>query len=195
MRQVIRSTIFITLISLGLAGCALEAPPPSTGYLPANAFDGRVIGEDPAIAATNEAQWSFTHPAAMQGRPAEMALAVASLDAMAGQFATGGRWISMNGLAKLQMLRARQAVRAVLGIRPNAPSQTVINSMVTISLALRHGDRPAALAAAKGAEFTLPPPRTLSILAHFPPVTIAAEATTFASRYLFPGGGSPFFSR
>ncbi|MFT2094601.1 hypothetical protein ACMS1Z_07910 [Acidiphilium multivorum] len=195
MHQAIRSSLFIGLVSLGLSGCALETPPPSTGYLPANAFDGRVIGEDPAIAATNEARWSFTHPKAMQGRPAEMALAVASLDAMAGQFATGGRWVSMNSLAKLQMLRARRAVRAVLGIRPGTPSQTVINSMVTISLALRHGNRPAALAAAKGAEFTLPPPRTLSILAHFPPVPIAAEATIFASRYLFPGGGGPFFLR
>ncbi|OYW07742.1 MAG: hypothetical protein B7Z59_11220, partial [Acidiphilium sp. 37-67-22] len=63
----LRSALALVLLGLSLAGCMLVTPPPSTGYLPANAFDGRVTGEDPAIAATNEARWAFSHPAAMQG--------------------------------------------------------------------------------------------------------------------------------
>nr|WP_249675424.1 hypothetical protein [Acidocella sp. C78] len=122
-----RSALALVVIGLFLAGCAMVTPPPSTGYLPANAFDGRVIGEDPAIAATNEARWAFSHPAAMRGRPAEMALAAASLDAMAGQFSTVGRWLGMNSLTKLEMLRARKVVRAELGsgqAPPRRPSST-----------------------------------------------------------------------
>lgn len=195
MAQLFRSVLMMTVLAAGLAGCGLERPLPSTGYLPANAFSGRVIGEDPAIAATNEATWAFGHPRAMQGRPSEMALAVASLDAMAGQFSTNGRWLSMNSLAKLEMLEARRAVRQVLGIVPGTPSQTVIDSMVTISLALQHGDHKTALAAARGAEFIYPPKRTLEILAHFPPVPIANRATNFASRYLYPGDGPGLFIR
>ncbi len=193
--RMFRSALALVVIGLFLAGCAMVTPPPSTGYLPANAFDGRVIGEDPAIAATNEARWAFSHPAAMRGRPAEMALAAASLDAMAGQFSTVGRWLGMNSLTKLEMLRARKVVRAELGIRPGAASQTVIDALVTISLDLRHGDRTAALAAAGGPAFTLPPRRTLAILAHFPATPIAERATAAASRDLYPGGSPPFFAR
>lgn len=187
--KLVCSLMFLSTLIAGLTGCALVTPPPSTGYLPSDAFAGRIIGEDPAIAATNEATWAFAHPRAMQGRPSEMALAVASLDAMAGQFTTRGRWLDMNPLAKREMLQAREAVRAVLGIRQDTPSQTLINSMVTISHALQHGNRKAALVAAKGPEFTYPPERTLAILDHFPPVPIANQATAFASRYLYPGGG------
>lgn len=196
INRLVRSGLVLSLLLAGLAGCALEAPLPSTGYLPANAFAGHVIGEDPAMAAMSEATWDFAHPRAMQGRPSEMALAVASLDALAGQFSTGGRWIGMNWLAKQQMLQAREAVRAVLGIKPGTPSQTVIDSMVTISHALQHGDRKAALAAAGAPEFTFSPTRVLDILAHFPPVPIANQATMAANRDFFPGGsGMPPFNR
>lgn len=194
--EIFRSGILIAVLAAGLAGCAMEAPLPSTGYLPADAFAGQVRGDqDTAFIATNEATYAFSHPGRMQGRPSEMALAVASLDAIAGQYSTNGRWLGMNSLTKLEMLDARRAVRQVLGIAPGTPSQTVINSMMTISFALRHGDRKAALAAAHAPEFTYPPERTLDILAHFPPVPVANRATRSASRYLFPGGGPGPFMR
>lgn len=190
-----RLALFVPLLALGLGGCGLETPSPSTGFLPANAFAGSVIGEDPAIAATNEATYAFAHIGAMQGKPAEMALAVASLDAMAGQFATGGRWLGMNDLAKLDMLRARSQVRRVLGIAPGTSSQIVIDAMVTVSHALKRGDRAAARAALRAPGFTFKPRHTLHSLAHFPRVPSANYATAFASRYLYPGGGgSPFFN-
>ena len=177
-------------VALGLSGCALEAPGPSVGYMPTNSFSQSAIGEDPAIAAIDDATSAFAHPRAMQGHPARMALAVASLDAMAGQFATGGRWLSMNSLAKQQMLEARSAVRRQLGIVPGAPSQSVVDDLVGASQALQRGDQAGAVQALTSPDFTLGPQRTLALLAHFPAMPIANHATMFASRYLFPGGSA-----
>ena len=181
---------FAVALVLGLAGCALEAPGPSVGTMPVNSFAHSAVGEDPAIAAIDDATFAFAHPQAMQGHPARMALAVASLDAMAGQFATGGRWLSMNSLAKQQMLQARLAVRARLGIPADAPSQDVVDDLVGASQALDRGDQAGAVQALTSPYFTRGPRRTLALLAHFPPMPIANHATMFASNYLFPGGSA-----
>src|ERR1700722_7139740 len=125
----------VAFLTLCLSGCALEAPPPSTGFMPVDAFGNSVIGQDPAMATFNQALFAFAHPAMMQNRPAEMALSVASLDAMAGQFNTGGRWYTMDPIAKAQMLQARTKVRSILGIPETAPSQAVIDQLVTASKA------------------------------------------------------------
>ena len=175
-------------LCLSLAGCGLESPIPSTGYLPKNTFE-YVIGQDPAITAIQTATYAFARPAAMQGQPAQMALAVASLDAMAGQFSTVGRWSDMNSMAKLEMLQARTRVRAILGIAPDVPSQTVIDALVAAAHALDHGDRAAAERALTGPGFSMAPARMLALLAHFPTVPIANQATSLASQSMFPGGG------
>jgi hypothetical protein len=186
---IMRPVLILPLICLMLAGCALETPPPSTGTLPQGAFGNAITGEDPAIAAANDATWVFAHPAGVQGNPAEMALAVASLDAMAGQFSTSPRWVRMDTLVRLEMLQARSKVRRILGVRQGAPSQAVIDGLVAASQALHRGDQQAALAALSAPVFTLPPRRTLAILTHFPYVPLANHATAFASQYLYPGGG------
>jgi hypothetical protein len=177
------------LLCLSLAGCAYETPLPSTGYLPADAFGDSVIGEDPAIAATNAATEAFAYPGKMQGRPAQMALAIASLDAMAGQFSTRGRWIAMDSLAKLQMLDARDEVRAILGVPKATQSQSLIDHLVAASHALDRGDQIAALTALSGPDFTKPPAQTLALLTNFPKVPDANYATMAASQNLFPVGG------
>jgi hypothetical protein len=179
-------------LCLALAGCALESPIPSTGYLPQDAFGNAAIGQDPAITATQTATFAFAHPAAMQGEPARMALAIASLDAMAGQFSTVGRWSGMNGLAQLEMLEARKRVREILGISPDLPSQTVIDALVAASHALDRDDRPAAERALTGPGFAMLADRMLALLTHFPAVPIANRATQLASQYLHPQGGGPF---
>ncbi|HET8997519.1 MAG TPA: hypothetical protein VFN42_12700, partial [Acetobacteraceae bacterium] len=146
----------------------------------------------PAIAAMHEATYAFAHPAAMQGQPAEMALAVACLDAMAGQFSTVGRWLDMSRLAQLEMLEARAHVRAMLGIAPEVPSQAVIDALVAASHALDRGNRAAAERSLTGPGFSMAPTQMLALLAHFPPVPVANRATMRASRYLYPGGGGAF---
>ncbi len=180
----------VVVMALGLSGCALEPPGPSVGYMPVNSFAQSAVGEDPAIAAINDATYAFAHPQAMQGHPARTALAVASLDAMAGQFATGGRWVGMNSLAKQEMLQARLAVRARLGIPADAPSQVVVDDLVGAEQALNRGDRAGAVQALTSRYFSLGPRRTLALLGHFPAMPVANHATMFASNYLFPGGSA-----
>jgi hypothetical protein len=175
---------------IGLVGCApREAPIPSTGYLPADAFGDSVIGQDPAIAATDAATEAFARPKMMQGRPALMALAIASLDAMAGQFSTRGRWMAMDAITKQEMLDARNKVRDILGVPETTQSQSLIDHLVAASHALDQGDQAAALTALSGPDFTKPPAQTLALLTNFPKVPNANYATMAASQNLFPMDG------
>jgi hypothetical protein len=177
------------LLCFSLVGCAYEAPLPSTGYLPVDAFGNSVIGEDPAIAAMSAATVAFAYPEKMRGRPTQMALAIASLDAMAGQFTTGGRWMAMDPIAKSEMLDARGKVRAILGVPEATQSQSLIDHLVATSHALGQDDQKAALAALSGPDFTKPPAQTLAILTNFPKVPDANYATMTASQDLFPADG------
>jgi len=179
---------FLPLVFLALAGCVHVVPAPTTGYLPEDAFGNSVVGQDPAMAAVNDAMIAFAYPGSMQGQPARMALAIASLDAMAGQFSTGGRWITMDSATKQEMLDARTQVRGILGVPENAPSQSVIDHLVAASHALDRGDQTAALAALSGPDFTKTPEETLAILTHFPKTPDANHATMDANLHFFPAG-------
>jgi hypothetical protein len=179
----------LVFLTICLGGCAYETPPPSTGFLPPDAFGYALFGEDPAMATFGPALDGFVHPGMMQNRPAQMALAVASLDAMAGQFSTNGRWMAMDPIAKMQMLQARDRVREILGIPETAPSQAVINQLVTVYWALDAGDQPAAMATLSGGVFTRPAAQTLALLTHFPYVPIADQAMMNANWDLLPMGG------
>jgi hypothetical protein len=180
----------VTFLALCLSGCALEAQPPSTGFMPVDAFGNSVVGQDLTMATFNQAMFAFAHTKMMQNRPEEMALAVASLDAMAGQFSTGGRWMAMDPIAKMQMLQARERVRAIVGISETAPSQAVIDQLVRASKALEAGDQAGALAALSGGGFTVPATQTLALLTHFPYVPIANRATITANQDLLAPGGN-----
>lgn len=185
-----RGLILLLLVMVALGGCALEPQLPATGYLPFSTFRNSIVGEDPAIEAMNAATYAFAHPAAMQGHPARMAIAIASLDAMAGQFATGARWVGMNSLARQQMLQARSAVRRIMGIAPGTSSQIVVDALVGAARQIRRGNIAGANLALSSPGFTASPAASLQLLAHFPAVPIANHATNFASQYLYPDGGA-----
>jgi hypothetical protein len=76
-----------------------------------------------------------------------------------------------------QMLQARLAVRQTLGIPPNAPSQSVVDSMVGVSLAMAAGDSGAALNDLKAPIYTLGPEYTLALLTNMPYIRTANIAT------------------
>jgi hypothetical protein len=179
----------LVFLAICLGGCAHETPPPSTGFLPPAAFGYALYGEDPAMATFGLALDAFVHPGMMQNRPAQMALAVASLDAMAGQFSTNGRWMAMDPIAKMQMLQARDRVREILGIPQTAPSQAVINQLVAVSGALDAGDQAATMVTLSGGVFTWPATQNLALLTHFPYVPIADQAMMNANWDLLPMGG------
>lgn len=191
-RRIIIIAALVLTSCAGMQGFNSDLPAREVGSLPTDTFGDSVVGEDPVIAAMNAATYAFAHPGAMQGEPADMALAIASLEAMAGQFATGGRWTGMDSLAKMQMLDARAKVRVVLGVAPDADCQDVIDGLVGAAQAIKRNDPAGARLALAGAEFTKGPDTTLRLLAHFPPVPAANVATQTASRYLYPMGGSDF---
>jgi len=178
----------LVFLAICLGGCAYKTPP-STGFLPPDAFGYALYGEDPAMATFGLALDAFVHPGMMQNRPAQMALAVASLDAMAGQFSTNGRWMAMDPIAKMQMLQARDRVREILGIPLTAPSQAAINQLVMVYRALDAGNQAAAMATLSGGVFTRPATQNLALLTHFPYVPIADQAMMNANWDLLPGGG------
>jgi len=183
--------VFLAGLVFCLGGCAANAPAPSVGYLPAGAFGPGAVQEDPQAAALGTAEEAFAHNGAMQGRPGQMAFAVACLDAMAGQFSGPGRWVGTASSAPAQMVQARDEVRTMLGIPLAAPSQAVIDRLVAFSQAYKAGDTTAATAALQGPEFTKGPAATVALLAHFPGDEDADAATFAAQDLLFPmGGGS-----
>lgn len=176
----------LALAACSLAGCAsVPAAPP--GYLPANAFGKSVQGQDPTVAATEDARIAFAYPGRMQGQPAQMAIAVAAVEALASQFAASGRFADNDATAQLSLAQSR--LRQILGIPEAVPPQAVIDRLVAASEALDQGNRPAALAALGAPVFTRPAPQTLALLGHFPSVPAANVAMVEASAAEFPQDG------
>jgi hypothetical protein len=97
--------------------------------------------------------------------------------------------MAMDPIAKMQMLQARDRVRAILGIPQTAPSQAVINQLVAVYGALDAGDQAAAMATLSGGVFTRPATQNLALLTHFPYVPIVDQAMMNANGDLLPMGG------
>lgn len=187
-----KNILFVPLALLGMTSCSRAMPAPSTGYLPAGTFGNSLAGQEQTNAATTTAMAAFAYPGPEHGRPAQMALAIASLDALAGQFSTQGRWVAMSPVTKQEMLEARNQVRDILGVPDSVQSQSLIDHLVDASQALNKGNPTAALAALSGPDFTKSPEQTLGILTNFPRVPIADDATLDASQSFYPALGNGF---
>lgn len=95
----------------------------------------------------------------------------------------------MDSATKLHMAQARDDLRRILGIRPDAPSQAVVNALLRLSAGLQFGDRAEVAEALASPVFTLPPEETLQRLSNLPYDRTANLATAFAEAQMFPGGG------
>ena len=110
-----------------------------------------------------------------------------AIEYLAGELSTSPRWDFMSQLTKLQMLEARQEVRAALGIAESAPSQAVANALLALS------QNPTPAAAAQLLEppvFTLLPAETLARIENLPYLPMANLASQDAGQQEFPTGGS-----
>jgi hypothetical protein len=150
------------------------------------------VYQDNDIGAINFAAWAFASPANTQGNPVEAARAVVALEYLPGELSENPRWIGMDAAIKLRMGLARDDVRRILGIRPDAPPQVVVNAMLAVAANLQWGNQPAVLQALTGPAFTLPPEQTLQALASLPYVQEANLATSRAQGQSFPGDGAAF---
>lgn len=179
------------LLCLALGACAYETPPPDTAVWPAGGF-GNYTNASPGWASVDLASYVFANPRRIAGNAVMGARAVAALDYVAGAMSSVPGWDYEGPLTRMMMLRARVAVRRVVGIAPATRSQLVVDALTTAANRLDAGDRKGALAALADPAFTLGPEATLHRLAHLPYVPIAATATVHAELGLVPGTGAPW---
>jgi len=166
-----------------LAGCAIT-PPPDTAQLPFAAFG--TLDNDTAAAAV--AASAFAAPARTANDPVDGARACAAIDFLAGELSSNPRWIGLSPFTKQQMLQARIDVRQVLAIRPDAPSQIVVDALMQFATAWQYGDQATAMRMLAAPVFTLSPQQTLKILANLPMIRSANLASLDATTQMQMGG-------
>jgi hypothetical protein len=86
------------------------------------------------------------------------------------------------------MLQARAEFRRALGIRPDVPSQAVVNGEVWAVWHLERGDVAAAQQVLSGPIFSLPPQQILQVLHELPTLPAARAATAAAELEEFRNG-------
>ncbi len=173
------------LVCLSIAACAGVQPLPSTAQLPP-AFYGTLTDND--IGAINEASWALGSPDRTRGNPVEALRAVVAVEYLAGELNTNPRWAVMSPIAKMEMLQARGEVRRVLGIRPDVPSQVVVNAEIWAMWDLERGDAAAAQQVLSAPIFTQPPQQTMQVLNNLPTLPAARAATAGAELEEFRNG-------
>lgn len=156
-----------------------------TAQLPPS-FYGTLIDND--IGAINEASWALGSPSRTRGDPVEALRAAVAVEYLAGELNTAPRWAAMSPITKIEMLQARTEFRRALGIRPDAPSQAVVNAEAAALWSLERGNMAAAQQALSGPLFTQPPQQTMQVLNDLPTLPAARAATSEAELEEFRNG-------
>lgn len=182
-----RPPLLLSSLAFCLAACATLPASERTPFLPPGVY-GTYLDND--TGAINQSAWAFASPSNTRGNPVEAARAVVALEYLPGELRENPRWIGMDQAIKLRLGLARDQLRQILGIRPDAPPQLVVNTLLALSLDLQTGNQPAAMQVLASPIFTLPPERTLQILSNLPYVQEANLATSRAENQSFQVGGN-----
>ena len=146
---------------------------------------------DQDVPATQYAEYAFADPGRTYGNPVAGAQAVLAMDYIAGQLNTSPRWANIPAITQMQLLEGRAATRQAVGIAPHAPSQLVVDSLVTARNDLASGNAPAAEAALTNPAFPAGGAQTVKVLANLPYIQMANVSTIHAAEELFgPDNGS-----
>ncbi len=182
-----RHCLFISLTLSCLAACGTLPATQQTPELPPGVY-GVYLDND--VGAINQSAWAFASPANTQGNPIVAIKAVVALEYLSGELKENPRWIKMDDSVKRRMGTARNDIRKILGIRPDAPPQVVVDQLLWTATALRAGDQAAALRMLSAPIFTAPPEATLHMLSNLPYVQEANLATSRAEAESFPPEGT-----
>ena len=182
-----RAPLWLSILAVSLAACGSLPATRSTPYLPPGLYG---VYQDNDVGAINQSAWAFASAANTRNNPAEAVRAVVALEYLPGELKDNPRWVGMDAAIPLHLSRARDDLRRILGIRPDAPSQLVINTLLALGLDLQTGNRPVAMEVAASPIFTFPPEQTLQILSNLPYVQEANLATSRAEDQSFPPGGA-----
>ena len=172
------------LMCIAIAGCA-AVQQTDTAQLPPF-FYGTLIDND--IGAINEASWALGSPDRTRGYPVEALRAAVAVEYLAGELNTAPRWSRMSPITKMQMLRARGEFRQALGIKPDAPAQMVVNTLIAAMVDLERANPSAAQQALAAPIFTQPPQQTMQVLSDLPSLPAAQAATAWAEGEEFRNG-------
>jgi hypothetical protein len=172
-----------------LSACGSLPLTEQTPFVPPGVFGAYLDNDTGAI---NLAAWAFASPSNTRGNPAEAARAIVALEYLPGEIRQNPRWVGIDAAVPLHLARARAQMRAILGIRGDAPGQAVVNAMLALGLDLQSGNQEAVMQVLASPIFTLPPEQTLRILSNLPYVQEAnlstsraeAEAFSFAGRMM-----------
>jgi hypothetical protein len=181
-----RTPIGLTLLAFCLSACATLPATQQTPFLPAGVY-GIYLDND--TGAINHAAWAFASPANTRGRPIEAAKAVVALEYLSGELKENPRWVEVDSLVKQRLAQARDQLRQILGIRPDAPPQVVVNTLLALTSDLEAGNQPAAMQVLASPLFIRPPEQTLQTLSNLPYVQEANLATTRVEDQSFADGG------
>jgi hypothetical protein len=172
---------FLPLLLPLLVACTPIPQQPSV-TLPETARDNGVT--DPARSAILSTAYVFGQPASVAGDPASAAEALARLEYLTVELASGPRWIDLDPLVAPDLMRARAETRAAFGLDPAAPPQRAVNALFGTAAALRAGQperAEAALATVTGPQRA---PQTLRQLAALPNLPVTQVATARAQQAL-----------
>jgi hypothetical protein len=177
-----RALISLLLPGFCLAACATLPATERMPFLPPGVYG---VYEDNDVGAINQSAWAFSSAANTRGDPVDAAKAVVALEYLPGEIRENPRWIGMGSSVPLRLEQAREELRSIVGIRPDAPPQVVVNTLLALGLNLQTGNQAAAMQVLASPIFIQPPERTLQILSNLPYVQTANLATARAEQESF----------
>lgn len=140
-------------------------------------------GGPPLRAAVTATAAAFTgQGAALAGRPAEAALALARFEALEMEVSSGRAWPALSPSIGFAMRTARNENRAALGAAQGAAGADVVRALGTAAARLRAGDRAGAAAALRPPVFDPGGAPTLDRLADLGPLPAAEQASAALAR-------------
>jgi hypothetical protein len=176
--------VCVLLLCLGVVACG-EIQRVDTSQLPPG-FYGLLIDTD--TGAINEASWALGSPDRTHGNPVEALRAAVAVEYLAGELNVAPRWAGMSPITKVQMLQARGEMRQALGIKPDVPSQVVVNAEIAAMVDLERGDGAGAQQVLSSPIFTQPPQHTMQVLNDLPTMPAARSATAAAELEQYRSG-------
>ena len=176
----------VSTANLVIVACGYQTPLPDTAQAPDGAFGSN---GDEDVAAINLASWAFSSSINTRNHPIEAARSVAAVDYLAGELSSSPRWIGLSPIVQMEMLQAREEVRAAIGVLPSTRSQVVVNGLSRYAASLAEdGNRVQALQYLANPAFTLGPKLTEARLENLPFMSTTNVATLRAAASM--GGGS-----
>jgi len=170
----------LLLVPAALSGCE-ELRTPAT--LPQAVLAGAPGTGAPLRAAVFATAAAFANQgAALQGRPADTALAIARLEALEMEVADRRAWPALSPSIGFAMRTARDETRSALGAAQRAAGGDVVRALSLTASRLRAGDRAGAAAALSASLFEPGGEATLDRLAAIGPLPAAEQASAALAR-------------